>query len=417
MKNRILISGIYADSCGLGNIINNLVPRLSAHFEVTCLAFTPAGNLSDHLPELPEAIVHHVQFMNNQCMLPEKSEVYENIKNHVYASIITLGPIHLNAHLISQLRELNSRMQIISFVPYEGRVINTLDASTLNKIDDGVFYSKFTYDCYSDLVIYENIIDDYTNKFSYVYQGVNTEKFYPLSTNREEKKRMARSKIAEYRSLPEDAFIILNANKPNYRSGLDSTLTAFKEFSAQREDCYLHLHLGCISNTWYKHIQSKIQTYGLGNRVITTYTHYPNQVHTAAWLNHVYNACDVGLSTSYGEGWGLGIFEHAATGAPIIVPNHTIFKEHWEHVGLLTDICDTKYLEAENTEIYIPSKKSIIEALKKLYDSTTVYNEYAKKCFTHATSSTYSWDKTAAFFTRLLMKKEMNQPVVNMIAC
>jgi D-inositol-3-phosphate glycosyltransferase len=37
-------------------------------------------------------------------------------------------------------------------------------------------------------------------------------------------------------------------------------------------------------------------------------------------LNLLRNACDVGINTSMGEGWGLAGFEHGATGAAQIVP-------------------------------------------------------------------------------------------------
>ena len=39
-------------------------------------------------------------------------------------------------------------------------------------------------------------------------------------------------------------------------------------------------------------------------------------------LNRLYNACAIGLNTSAGEGFGLVSFEHAATGAPQVVPDH-----------------------------------------------------------------------------------------------
>ena len=40
-------------------------------------------------------------------------------------------------------------------------------------------------------------------------------------------------------------------------------------------------------------------------------------------LNLLYNACDVGITTSMGEGWGLVSFEHGAAGAAQIVPDHS----------------------------------------------------------------------------------------------
>ena len=50
---------------------------------------------------------------------------------------------------------------------------------------------------------------------------------------------------------------------------------------------------------------------------------------TEQQINLLYNACDVGINTSMGEGWGLISFEHGATGAAQIVPAHTSFIENW----------------------------------------------------------------------------------------
>ena len=44
----------------------------------------------------------------------------------------------------------------------------------------------------------------------------------------------------------------------------------------------------------------------------------PNLITDEA-INHVYNACDVGINTSNGEGFGLCQIEHLATGAPQVV--------------------------------------------------------------------------------------------------
>jgi hypothetical protein len=46
-------------------------------------------------------------------------------------------------------------------------------------------------------------------------------------------------------------------------------------------------------------------------------------------LNLLYNACDVGITTSMGEGWGQVSCEHGAAGAAQIVPDHTACAELW----------------------------------------------------------------------------------------
>jgi hypothetical protein len=55
-------------------------------------------------------------------------------------------------------------------------------------------------------------------------------------------------------------------------------------------------------------------------------------------LNLVYNACDVGLSTSTGEGFGLVALEHGATGAAQVLPDHSACAELWRGAADLLPI-------------------------------------------------------------------------------
>jgi glycosyltransferase involved in cell wall biosynthesis len=48
---------------------------------------------------------------------------------------------------------------------------------------------------------------------------------------------------------------------------------------------------------------------------------------TVAEVNEIYNASDLYVTTTLGEGWGLGITEAMATRLPVIIPNTTSMTE------------------------------------------------------------------------------------------
>ena len=73
-----------------------------------------------------------------------------------------------------------------------------------------------------------------------------------------------------------------------------------------------------------------------GRIIMTTNTQDPPNVEVDM-LNTIYNACDVGVNTCKGEGWGLVNFEHAACKVAQVVPNHTSCKEIFEGYGQLID--------------------------------------------------------------------------------
>jgi len=115
-------------------------------------------------------------------------------------------------------------------------------------------------------------------------------------------------------------------------------------------------------------------------------------------LNTIYNACDVGVNTCKGEGWGLVNFEHAACGVPQVVPDHTSCKEIFEGYGELIrcdhiDV-DTNY----GREMPCPSSEHLVEILEQLHQVPEICDEIGKKCYERATDPQFAWDTVASQF-------------------
>lgn len=131
----------------------------------------------------------------------------------------------------------------------------------------------------------------------------------------------------------DEAFIVLNANRNTFRKDLAASLRGFAEFARRRPDVFLWLHSGKID--------AGINTLGLArelgvvDRVLWPHWSRGHPIVDNARLNLIYNACDVGINTSQAEGWGLVAFEHAATGAPQLVPDHTSGRALWKGHGML----------------------------------------------------------------------------------
>ena len=115
-------------------------------------------------------------------------------------------------------------------------------------------------------------------------------------------------------------------------------------------------------------------------------------------LNCIYNACDVGVNTCKGEGWGLVNFEHAACKVAQIVPNHTSCKEIFEGYGKLIrcdhiDV-DTNYAR----EMPCPSGDHLAELLTELYESPGKREAVAELCHQRATDPQFAWETVASQF-------------------
>ena len=130
--------------------------------------------------------------------------------------------------------------------------------------------------------------------------------------------------------IPANAKVFLNMNRNSERKRLDLSVMAFVELLRRdpTKDYYLVIVTGArleFGGTY--DIQSmfmhELKRAGLEfethmKRLVIVDTSPPNLLADEA-VNHIYNACDVGLNTSNGEGYGLCQLEHLATGAPQVV--------------------------------------------------------------------------------------------------
>jgi len=222
-----------------------------------------------------------------------------------------------------------------------------------------------------------------------VGHGVN-ETFRPLDPGLSRKP--ARSTMFAGRPELDEAFIVLNANRNVPRKRIDITLQGFAEFSAGKPDAFLFLHLGMKDLGC--DVLPLASDLGIRDKLLTS-TLAPEQPRVSDDdLNVIYNACDVGLNTSTGEGWGLVAFEHAATGAAQVMPSHPSCTELWKDCALL--------MEIDNEGVVAPS--AVADALQHLYSDVSSRNTLSTAAYELATDSRFSWDPVAGQWRELLLE-------------
>ncbi|AFC30511.1 group 1 glycosyl transferase [Paenibacillus mucilaginosus 3016] len=222
--------------------------------------------------------------------------------------------------------------------------------------------------------------------------GVDLNAFYPLPEGR----RMSRQKLFPDRPELLNAWIILNANRNSFRKRIDLTIKAFSEFCRGKPDVYLYLHMGRVD--FGIDVLDLAKSLGIEERLLLTTQKEDKPNLNDADLNLIYNACDVGLNTCMDEGWGLVSFEHAATGATQIVPNHSACSELWNDVGILipTDV-DLKGNRVVN-------KTSLVEQMNLLYHGDKKMAYLSKKAMEYATLPQFHWSSISNKWKELILK-------------
>jgi glycosyltransferase involved in cell wall biosynthesis len=160
----------------------------------------------------------------------------------------------------------------------------------------------------------------------------------------------ARKGIRANMAIPDDAVVFLNANRNSQRKRLDLSISGFvgllKNNPTKPYYMIIASNLQPQSGAYYdtqRIFMEELKQNGLdfqtfARRLLLIDTSPPN-VWSDEAINQLYNAADVGINTSDGEGFGLCQLEHMYTGAPQIVTD----------VGAYRDFMDSSVAE------FIPS--------------------------------------------------------------
>lgn len=146
--------------------------------------------------------------------------------------------------------------------------------------------------------------------------GVDTDAFKPLSP--EEKKKFRKEFFAD--AIAEDTYLVVNVSRNQPRKDITRTLAAFAKFKKAVPNSHLYLHC-------------KVQDAGGSiHEMARNFDLYPGTDYTVPTdfnagigysidiVNKIYNAADLCMTTTLGEGWGFITTEAMATKTPIVAP-------------------------------------------------------------------------------------------------
>lgn len=138
-------------------------------------------------------------------------------------------------------------------------------------------------------------------------------------------------------------FIICNVNRNSSRKDIGTTISVFRRVKKEIPNARLYLHTVALDEFIVGeriNLIEKCKLEGLswGNSFeqdvcfplnFTPHYGYPEDL-----LCRIYNACDLMISTSLSEGFGVTPLEAMFCGRPVLIPGHTGFSNICETVGL-----------------------------------------------------------------------------------
>lgn len=159
----------------------------------------------------------------------------------------------------------------------------------------------------------------------YIPHFVDSRDFYPLT-------EAEKNAFREAQNIPEDAFVvaIVAANKgaPS-RKAFDAQLGAIGAFMKNHPNTHILLHTDVWGGYNGEPIDYLLQFAGvpLEKVHIPQAFQFHNGLYGQDYMNALYNAADVTMNMTRGEGFGVPIIESAAAGTPVIVTEHSAMTE------------------------------------------------------------------------------------------
>lgn len=251
--------------------------------------------------------------------------------------------------------------------------------------------------------------------------GVDPTVYKPLEAS---EKAEIRKKLFQGRVAPTD-FLMLNVSQHQKRKGLAQSLLVLRDIKAMRPELSpkLHLHSASMNPQEGTNLREVTAQLDLAGDVFYGDGYFANNYATCRedTLNRIYNAADLLLSTSFGEGWGMPLTEAMAVGLPVAGPRHTSIEDilgptpmpnpdgsenlHLDR-GILFDTLGLDMMVGDNSRLR--PRVDVNDAARRIVAAATAPQEsplslagYAQRGHAWAHSYFLNWDRIAGEWLEL----------------
>ncbi|MFY9558492.1 MAG: glycosyltransferase [Blastocatellia bacterium] len=400
---KIIAIGYNTPGTGLTRVMHSIMGRLAARQEIHYLGIGYSGEMVRDrgltiYPTNPKGGDVFAAFQATRLI----EEIHPDL-------LFILHDIWMFEYYLRILGPYRDRLKIIAYIPLDGNITNEKDAAALESADRVVVYTQFARKEFEQAFdrLRESRNESTFPAVDVIPHGVDRKLFGPFPELLEARFSTAGRVAAKrrvFRGLQglDESFVVLNASRPDKRKRVDLTLEGFARFAADKPgNVRLCLHHAITNAETQEQITSLVRQLGLEERVLLN--PLPGGVVGDRDLNLLYNACDVGINTSMGEGFGLVSFEHGATGAAQIVPDHSACRELWSGRGELIPPARRYIPEFSVLEMSEVSPEGVANAMDNLYRDPNRREELARAAFMAAQNPEFSWDNIPDRFEDLFL--------------
>ena len=391
IKSSVLIVGQYVPTSGLTSVLEYLIGHLNHCFRISLIGLNYRGPRLDR-----GARIYPDLLSGRENADPRRTNLEAVFEAENPDIVLLFNEVAYQALCFRRVQAAAGQCRkIVTYTAVDGEVVKAELFSGLSVADRCVFFSEFGQRQAARHIA--------ASRLAIIPHGVDTALFYPYPGSVEAQfegdcRRSVRRVLFSKRPDLIDAFIVLNANRPWPRKRIDLTMEGFALFARDKPaNVKLFLHHPRTDDRERARILRMGRNLGISERLLLNPIISGKSEVSIENLNLLYNACDIGVNTAMGEGWGLVSFEHAATGAPQIVPRHSACADIWEGAAeFLEPVDDNVFLFASHYRLKTVAAEDLAGKLEKLYCELDYRRSMANSAYHRVTLPKYQWASIAA---------------------
>jgi len=356
-KKKILCWCDFIAPTGFGNVAKNLLDELHLYYDVSIVGINYQGDIKYDTSK------YFVYPITREDLLGVK-RLYDIAKRDQPDLIFLFQDIFHISDIIEKLKKVSPKSKIVIYFPVDGYPFSAAWQNALELSDAVITYTDWA------IKVIKEKFPQFNKPIHKLYHGIDTSVFYPQPIELIEENR----KKANWNQK----FVIINVNRFQPRKAIPLSVRAFSMFAKGYKRCKCG-HAMPLANTYcevnmcppedivftqddkkddvYYYLHMSAMEYSMGqNRTCLLQNHlinagftnedyskiiginakkiYANEVPEAE-LNNLYNASNLNITSSGGEGAGLSLLESAATGTPSLAPKNSAIPEMLNGTGTL----------------------------------------------------------------------------------
>jgi len=302
---KVLWYGDFLCPTGFGTVAENILERLMPHFELEAMAINYKGEPYNKVgnPYYKFKNIPVYPAMRNGDIFG-KNKLYDIIKNGKYDTVFILQDLFNLVDVSEEIARIRWKtgLRFVLYFPVDGPVQDEWKKAP-RIADVAVAYTNWGK-------------EQVGIEMPVIYHGVD-KCYFPLGKEEVSKFRM------DYFGIDDKTILVTNVNRNQPRKDLTKTIMAFSIFHDSHPDSVLYLHCDWNDGAGidlHKFIKNNYPD--LVKSIIC-----PRSMLSKHAMNFVYNASDMLVSSTLGEGWGLSTVEAMACMTPVVIPDNTTATE------------------------------------------------------------------------------------------